>query len=231
MNVTELTSRLRRRLGNVDASQVGDDVLLEAINEAYNHILDRYPFTSTRTWFRFTTVAGTSTYGLPGNAGSVRHVWDTVMRRQLPPLLDTDVGRWGTITGRPQGYLRNGQAIVLLPTPTGAYEYGVQMTIGQVQLVEPDDEPIIDQSWHEGIVRRARYEHYDSVSDYMRARNALLSWNEWVASKSSNLEAELLVGSARVDTPVLARMAMFSRRVGFPSSFDANVWGLGPYGD
>ena len=225
MNLSELTSRLRVAVGNLSASQVPDASLWNAINEAYQHLLDRYIHSHNRAWFKFSTTVGQGVYTIPGHIGEIRYVWDVAIRKPLRQLVDTDLQSLdGLPNARPTSWIRAGQQIVLYPAPSGAWEIGVQGKIVSAPLTSDDDEPILDQTWHDGIVRRATYEWYDHYApDQTKAAKALVSWNEWITTKPSIALDELR--PHKVEVPELAHRTTSWLPL---RGFDSNVWGLYP---
>lgn len=222
MNLSDLRTRFRKQLGNPDPTQVTDAELNEALNEAYQHLLDRYPHSSSKSWFRFETVSGTSGYAIPGHVGAINFVWDTATWARIPKLPDESVQENDARgTGRPRGWVRVGSFIVLYPEPDGAYEIGVQGKVVSAPLAADDDEPLLDPTWHDGILRRARYEWWDHYHpDISKARNALVSWNEWITTKPSSLTEELQPQG--VAAPALAMM--LGGFPNFPRRFNNNYW-------
>jgi hypothetical protein len=228
MNLTELRARLRRRIGNPDTVSVSETNLTEAINEAYQHILDRYPHSSGRSWFRFDTVIGTSRYTLPGHIGAVRYVYDIDRRKALRQVQDGVMATFDDRpNSRPNKWMRDGHSIILFGAPDAVYAIGVRGKVVSAPLQDPLDEPIVDQTWHEGIVKRARYEWWDSVGDFNKARTALLSWEEWISSKPALVQEELATTQQRV--LVEPGRPLYGPR--YSSRFFDNGWGFEDYGE
>lgn len=226
MNLADLRAKLRRQLGNPTTGEVSNNDLTDVINEAYQHILDRYKHEHNKTFFEFTTLNGTGLYALPGHVGRIFFVWDTELRRPLKRLRDDEVqGYDGWPAARPRGWVRVGQMIALYPSPESTYNIGVQAKVVSSPLSADTDEPLLDATWHDGILSRARYEWWDHYRrDVTKSREALVSWNEWVTTKPSLPDEE--VRPQGVVVPTLEGVSNWPSWV--PRHVDSNVWGLWP---
>jgi hypothetical protein len=210
-----LTAKLRRQLGNLDTALYPDSVLHEAINSAHTFILDRYQHQNAKVWFRFSTSAGVANYNLPQNFGAVLKVFDVAQGYSLIKAQSADIPTLGTLAqGRPRWYDRRGPIITLFATPSTVYSIGVQALVTYAPLVEDGDLTLIDPTWDDGLLRRARYEYYDNLAqDVTKAQIALASFTEWISTKVETDTRELsdldrgISASARVaerrefDTP------------------------------
>lgn len=225
MNLSELRRRLRQQVGKPSEVQVPNDQLDDAINEAYGHILDRYPHSVNNSWFKFSTLSGEGDYNIPDYIGPIDQVWDVALWKKLPQIPDTNIATLdGRANSRPRGWVRVNNGITLYPQPDGVYEIGVKAKITSAPLASPSDLPMLDGSWHDGIVRRARYEWYDHwAPDATKAREALASWGEWIATKTTIQEQEVVTTLMPVEVPTLAAaMNQAPPR----NHFRSNVWGL-----
>lgn len=70
-------------------------------------------------------------------------------------------------SGYPTAFFRQGQMLVIYPTPDNSYGLAVNFWIRPLDLVNPTDSPILGREWHEAVLLAARY----------RAHSALLEWD------------------------------------------------------
>jgi hypothetical protein len=227
MNLSDMRTKLRRQIGNPTVSDVSDNDLTDVINEAYQHILDRYRQDHAKVFFQFTTENGTGLYALPGHIGRVFFVWDLATRRRLKRLSDADVAEFEdtTYSARPRGWTRVGHMISLYPSPDGAYAFGAMGKVVSSPLSADTDEPMLDATWHDGVLARARYEWWDHYRrDNTKSREALVSWNEWISSKPALADEELR--PMQVEVPPLDTSLRDPNWV--PRHVSSNVWGFDP---
>lgn len=223
MNLGQLTTRLRATLGNLDPAQVTDTELHGVINEAYEHLLDRYPHATNRVWFEFMTSTTTGAYALPTYAGAIRHVWNLSTRQKLTQLYDAELQELeGAPAGAPAGWYHSGGMLHLYPRPNSLQRIGVHVKVTNAPMDDDNDEPMLDTTWHPGILRRAAYEWHDHYRpDETKARKALLSWTEWIGTKPAQVQEE--GQSKRIEVPALVEDYISRHR--YPRRFDTNVWG------
>ena len=70
-------------------------------------------------------------------------------------------------SGYPTSFFKQGQMLVIYPTPDDTYGLAVNFWIRPADLVATTDSPIFGREWHEAVLLGARY----------RAHSALLEWD------------------------------------------------------
>lgn len=212
MNLLDIRTSLRKRIGNPDANSVPDADLNEVINEAYQEICDEYRFRATRELATFSTVVGANAYGLPSNCLRVKKVKDCtndnrILKRThewaLENTSDTDT------PGKPLNYALYENYIKLFPTPNGIYTISLHYQLLITDLASDSDIPIIPDPWHRGLILFSRYKYYDYKGLIPMAQYTYRGWQAWLSGKPNELEEEefeegIMTGSA---VPNLASIA------------------------
>lgn len=196
MNLLEIRTSLRSRVGNPSTTDVPDATLDDIANRAYVQITDRYKFFKNRKLCYFTTVAGQQKYELPTSSLVVLSVADLTNKIELDMKDDTwgNNNQWdGTTTGRPTDYVRYRGWMQLYPVPNGSYNIQVYYKYSVDKLVIDGDTPVIPLEWHEGIVLLGRYIYWDDKGDIPKAQYAMNAYKEmWLADKPDEMDDELM---------------------------------------
>lgn len=192
--LAQFVSRFRKRVGSPSTTALSDDDAKEYINRGYMHSMDHYMHPAGRAEYTFTTVAGTATYTIPRTYRALIRLWDKDYGRRVHKVTHTRLfelrsGDNAASTGKPAWYYKNGDSLMLLPTPDAAYEMIALCKVKVADLDADDDEPVIDD-WDSIILARGVYEYYLDIGDEPKAKWALSVWLEAVGSKPTQLEEE-----------------------------------------
>lgn len=217
MQLSVLRTKLRSRIGNPDTTDVPDVDLTAHINSAYRDIADRFRFHAVRKICTFPTVSGTKDYGLPADLSVILNARDETSGSKLSKT-DYSDDAWqesenDDVDGIPESYIRMRNFIRIEPTPDGVYTIRLFYKAGVVDLAADADAPILPDSWHEGILKLARYYFYDSKPDAPKAQYALANYNSWVSTKPVEVDEEKkdLDKGVRIPTLQKARALDFDR--------------------
>lgn len=207
MDLKVMRDLLRKRVGNPTIADVPEDDLTSRINSAYSDITTKFKFHRVRKICLFSTVASQVQYGLPADCFAVLRVRDNTNGKRLTKIGDTEYSdRTETLaqpsTGKPTMYLRQKSWIALAPTPDAVYEMEIFYKAKLDALVADGDVPLIPDAWHEGIVRLARYYHWDDVGDFPKAQAALVVFDKWATEMPTEFddEAEAIDSGVRLPT-------------------------------
>ena len=197
MNLSEMRTKLRRKIGNPTTTDVPNSELNDFLNDAQEYISDRYNFHMGRTLYAFNTVAGTKRYALPADAVAVIKVGNRTDRKWIRKLDNRDQFRAENqdtdVTGPPERYSRMRDWIQFWPIPDAVYSIGLFYKNAMASLVNDNDESPLPVTWHNGIVLYARYLFYDERQDYAKAQYGYAAWSLWASSKPSELEEEQIL--------------------------------------
>jgi hypothetical protein len=209
MDLATLRSRLRKRIGNPDTSDVTDADLTDIINQAYKDIADRFRFHQVRRLCSFDTVSGSKNYELPSALVSIINVRDRTSGDKLTKTdLRDDASQESEDDddqGQPLYYIRLRNFIRLEPTPDGVYKIEIFYKAGITDLSADGDSPILPDPWHEGILKLARHYYYDQKPDVAKAQYALQMYQSWVSTKPVEVDEEKKDLDKGVVIPTLQR--------------------------
>lgn len=205
MNLSQIRTRLRRRIGNPDTGDVSNTDLNEYINDSYRELAVNYSHHKVRKICTFPTVVGTADYGIPADAGAILGVRDTTNNVKLVKF---GLRRGDTVTvtqnGRPQAYERIRGFVRLYPPPDGIYTIRLRYRENITDLSADGDEPLIPMTWHFGIVLHARWNYFDDKGDIPKATHAWNTFVAWVEGKQTEIEEESIDLDSGVELPTLA---------------------------
>jgi hypothetical protein len=195
MDLTTMRDRLRARVGNPDTTDVPAADLTRIINSAYFDLADRYRFHMVRKLCTFPTVASTQDYGLPSDLLEIIKVRDVTNGRQIKKTdYREDADKWiredSTYESMPLHYLRYRNFIRLEPIPDDVYTIQLFYKAGVVALSDDTDEPVVPDTWHEGIIKLARHYFYDEKGDIPKSQYALSIYNSWLSTKPNEVDEE-----------------------------------------
>lgn len=228
MRLDAMRTQLRQRIGSPTATDVTDATLTDHLNSAYLDIADRYRFHKARKRCQFRTVQGEPRYDMPSDLLAIYRISDTTNNVKLEKWGDRQLSsRTDTTTqGKPLRYVRYRDWVELDPLPdygnglafddplvTGYlmevfYKYAIAAMVGDA------DVPGIPSSWHEGIVRMAKYYYYENIADAPKAAMAYEAFKLWVSDKPTEIDEE----SVDIDSGV--EVLSLSRRVSPRLDFD-----------
>src|SRR6266581_5164176 len=157
MQLSDLRSRLRSRIGNPSTTDVPDTPNLDQhINDAYQEILNKYKFKRRRARARFTTVIGTDKYNVSSLTDVIYKAWDRTNGRELE-YVGTNVLSKRDYNATPNALVQNSKPekwahietyLQLLPPPDGAYVIEFVYKVTYAALVNTTDVPVIPAPWH-----------------------------------------------------------------------------------
>jgi hypothetical protein len=191
MNLLQLRTRLRTRIGSPTVTDVPNATLDEHLNDAYKDICDKYRFRSTRKQCYFPTVAGTDKYTTPTDCLVVMSVRNTTTPCRLVKRNLIWADKQGTkVSGAPTDYVLYRNYIELWSNPDDVYNIQLTYRAEPDTMTDDASEPVIPVSWHEGIHILGRFKYWDSVGDVDRAKYAKVIYNDWVSAKSDEIGEE-----------------------------------------
>jgi hypothetical protein len=217
MFLIELTTFVRKRIGNPSVTDVSDGNIIGHINSAYQEIFNKYKFKRRRTRHRFTTVVGKDKIDLSAITDVVYKVWDRTNGRELVrvgtnTLATQDYDTAGTIPGKPVKWDYFETYLQLLPVPDGAYVIEFVHKI-QFTPLQGNDIPLIPTYWHRGIGILAAHMYYDDeAGDAAKAMYHLQKFKDWVSDQPVEEHEEMEANDSAVEVPSLAAQMSSSRR-------------------
>lgn len=192
MNLGQLRTSLRARVGNPTTAEVPNTELDERINEAIKEIADKYGFHRARAITNIVTVVDQAQYDLPADCLVVMKLRHPLENLQLIRRDETWASERMTMdSGKPTDYLRQQDYIQLFPPPDAEYTLELFYKASAATLVADADESILPTSWDEGILHLARAKHWDVRLDVQKAVHAFSVWERWVSTKPSEINEEL----------------------------------------
>jgi hypothetical protein len=208
VNFGELKARLRTSVKNPDEQDVPEDILGSYINSGYLDLAARYDFHQTRKRCTFVTVAGQAKYQLPGDIAAVLRLRDNTHGRKIWKKGDRAIASQHVPKYQfwPRYYVRYRNYVELIPTPS---EDGFVIEVYYIAipaiLAEDSDIPVLPLTWHDGVVKRARWYYFDEKGDVAQATAALNSYSVWLSDKPSEIEQESVDIDSGVELPTLSR--------------------------
>jgi hypothetical protein len=223
MNFAELRSKLRTSIKKPDENDVPETDLGDYINEGYRDLAGRYQYHQTRKRCTFVTVLGESRYQLPPDIASVLRLGDLTHGRKLKKAGDRKIAERMVPIRQfwPRYYIRYRNYVELAPTPD-ADGYVIEIFyIAIPALLQLDaDTPVLPETWHRGIVLRARWHYFVDKGDSAQATEALNMFSVWVSDKPSEIEEESVDIDSAVEVPELST-PLYGHR---PSRFDDGLF-------
>jgi hypothetical protein len=193
VNLLQMRTTLRARIGNPTTTDTLDSVLDGEINAAYTDIVDRYRFHLARKRCRFDTIAGEARYDLPTDVLVVMRLSDITNYRKLIKWGDRQLNSVDNYTaqGKPIYYVRYRNWVELSPIPDGIYTIEVFYKYAHAPITDDQQIPNIPLSWHEGIVLMAKHKYYSNIeNDQVKAAMAYESFKLWVSDKPTEIDEE-----------------------------------------
>lgn len=209
MDLVELRTKLRTKVGNPSIAEAPELALTSLINEAYEEIHEKYTFHKARRIVLFPTVAGSALYDIPSDALSIFSLWNTTTnyQRKIVKRDENWLSQQQTQqTGPPVAYVRQRAWLELSPVPDAIYTLRLMYKCAYDPLVVDADVPVIPFSWHPGIWRLARFLYWDEKGDLAKAQWSNNVWLQWVSDKPNELQEEYLMDDTEgVSMPSLMR--------------------------
>jgi hypothetical protein len=207
VNLADMRTTLRARLGNPSLTDVPDATLNEELNEAYKEVTAKYKHYKGRKLVTWPTVVGQESYSLPDDCFAVLRVRDNTNNLRILPFRSDDAwARRDTTTpnGKPVKYRRQRGFLSFFPVPDGVYTVELFYSSVPADLAGDDNSPVIAESWHIGIVRLARAMHWDNIGDFPKWTAALASYNRWLESMPTEIDEEMEFRDVGVEIPTLS---------------------------
>ena len=175
LDITSLRTELRDHLG-VDDNDMPDDEADLILNRAYWELLDKFPFREKETSGVFQTVIGTNLYGMPSPFDALRQLSiedlntlkHTPLKRMTIYEYEQLFNAQTTTQAKPWGYVREGCAARLFPTPDNIYNITIKYWTVLADLSDSNTTPPIPQVWHEIILYGGLWRAYMKLGDFAR---------------------------------------------------------------
>jgi hypothetical protein len=205
MNLGEMQTKLRRQIGQPSLNAVPDLELTEHLNGAYRDISNKYRFHQVRRVVTFNTIALNDRYNLPSDCASIMRLRDATNEVKLEKWDDRRFSgrKSAAIPGKPQFYLRNENYVQLVPTPDAVLVMELKYKAVIAGLVSVIDVPTLPLTWHEGIVRLARFKYFEDATDLPKAKAAWDLWQAWLADQPIEVDEEKTDFDSGVSVPTL----------------------------
>lgn len=207
---------LRRALLGRD--DLTDDELDLWINDAYLDVCTSVDIDELKASIALTTVAGQMLYNLPYVVSSTQSaaLIDTTLYSGGIPLNKADkvwYREQENKSDRPEVFFREGEVLVLYPTPDKAYTISIDFRVRPLPLSDDTDSPIIGQEWHRAIRLGARQKAFDDLQEFEKALPAENSYTNAVRRRNNREASEderRVIGSSvpgrgRRRTPYIGR--------------------------
>jgi hypothetical protein len=217
MNLSELTTFVRKRIGSPSVADVSDGNIIGHINDAYQEIFNKYKFKRRRTRLRFTTVSGKDKIDVSAVTDVIYKVWDRTNGRELTKvgtntLATQDYDTAGTLPGKPLKWDYFETYLQILPVPDGAYVLEFVCKI-QFTPLTGNTIPLIPTYWHRGIGILAAAMYYDDEgNDPVKATYHQNRFDKWVSDQPVEEHEETEAIDSGVEIPTLAAQMSTSRK-------------------
>ena len=196
MNLLQMRTKLRKRVGNPDTTDAPEVDLTENINSAYRDISSRFRFHKVRKLCVFSTIIGTRRYGLPTDCEALLRVRNNTQGTKITKEDDSYTARQESdineVQGTPLTYARQLDWILLDPTPDAVETIELYYKSGITDLSSDGSIPLLPIAWHEGIIKLARHYFYDEKGDATKAQYALTTYQSWLDTKTVEFDEEKL---------------------------------------
>jgi len=223
VQLSVMRTKLRTRIGNPSITDVPDANLTTHLNDSYREIANKFKFHLVRSRYDFSTVIGTRLYNLPTGSVAILKAQNlTALNEGRIEKLD-DRRRAETtitgVTGPPTGYIRYQNQIELDPTPDAVYSIRLILKSGITDLSLDADTPVLPVSWHEGIIKLAKYNYYaNEQNDLPKATFAKQDFKDWLVDQPTEIDEEKVDFDSGVSLPELNAWAANRQRLDFDHS-------------
>ncbi len=151
MNLSQMRTSLRTRIGSPSTTDVPDANLTGHINSAYQEIFNKYKFKRRRARAKFSTIIGTNKYDVHNLTDVIFKVWDRTNGKELEKVgsnalasQDYDASPNALVqNARPQKWDYVETYLQLLPPPDGVYVIEFVYKITFSALTADADVPLI----------------------------------------------------------------------------------------
>jgi hypothetical protein len=184
---------LMRALLNRD--DLSDDEYDLWINDGYLDVCTSVDLDELKGSLSIVTVADQPFYNLPYVVSSTQgaSIIDTSLYGGGTPLSKADKAWYreqDNKSGRPETYFREGEVLVLFPTPDKAYTVALDFRIRPLPLTDDTDSPILGQEWHRPIRLSARQKAFDDLQEFDKALPAENSFINSVRRRNNRESSE-----------------------------------------
>jgi hypothetical protein len=184
---------LQRALGGRD--DIEQDMLDGWINDSYLDVCTSVDIDEMKGSLAIETVAGQPLYTLPYVVSSTQGaaLIDSGLNDGGWPLGKVDKSAyrdWPDKSGRPETYFREGDLLILYPTPDKSYFVSLDIRIRPLPLADDDDSPILGQEWHRPIRLGARQKAFDDLQEFEKAPIAENSYTNSVRRRNNREASE-----------------------------------------
>lgn len=226
MQLSELRTRLRVRIGNPSTTDVPDTPNLDRhINDALQEISNKYKFKRRRARAKFVTAANSDKYDVAGLTDVIFKVWDRTNGKLLENIGITKIAQQDfdatpnalVKPGKPDKWTHIETYIQLFPPPDGIYTIEFVYKVRFASLANAGDSPNIPPPWHRGIPILAAALYYDDeAGDPTKATYHQNAFKNWVA----DMPVEEHEATEAIDSGVELPSLGASERMRFPDG----VW-------
>lgn len=163
---------LRRALGG--RNDLTDDEIDLWINDGYLDVATSVDIDEMKGSLAIVATVGQALYLLPYTVSSTQmaSLLDSSMMNGGQPLSKGDKAWYREQpqrSGRPETFFREGNIIVLYPTPDKAYTITLDFRLRPLPLEADTDSPILGQEWHRTIRLSARQKAFDDLQEFEKA--------------------------------------------------------------
>lgn len=182
-SLAQLRAALKLGLGNRD--DLTDVQLNDWVNEAYLDLVASLRLPELQGSLTLSLVSGQPFYLLPSAVDTILGltVVDTTLPEGGVPLAKTDKSayrEWEVASARPRRYFREGQMLVVYPTPDRAYTAALDFRLAVVKLSLDTHVPVLAEHWHETLVWNARVKALYTLGEFDKALIAENYFNKLV---------------------------------------------------
>lgn len=192
---TLASMRLWLRRALLGRDDLTDDELDLWLNDSYIDVCTSIDIDELKASLGIVTVAGQALYNLPYVVSSTQDaaLIDPGMTTGGLPLNKVDKAWYReqqNKSGRPECFFREGDVLVLYPTPDKQYTIALDFRVRPLPLTEDDDSPIVGQEWHRPIRLGARQKAFDDLQEFEKAMPAENSYTNAVRRRNNREASE-----------------------------------------
>lgn len=187
MNLLELRSETKSRLGNVTSMDLGDARYNLWVNLGYNDLCGSYQFPQVKAIATATAQINDRLISLPDDCFAIYSVRDDTNKRKLTKVSDIVLDNLDLSTdntGYAQHYNRVGNMLEIYPRLSAATVIMVRYCKTFDSLTDDDDEPVISSRYDEAIIMLSVIKGLSALFEYKKAHAVM---NEFVAFMRSRV--------------------------------------------
>lgn len=208
ISTDSLIKGVRKATGQ-DEDDLPDIDALLYLNQSYWELLDKYPFREKEVRGTWPTVIGTRIYNVPNPFEALRHLAvvnpDTMKHEPLRQMGHDEYEQTYVDTvdnrGSPTRYIREGNQMLLWPTPDKVYTIVMRYWTTLEDLSASND-PNMPQNWHELVKFGGIWRVFVDAGDYQRA-NAMKKLQENLINSTVPVEAKEEEDNSRAHLEVI----------------------------